>query len=207
MRVLAVEDEVTLLKHLTNRIREVLPEAEIIPFDNAGDTLSVLPQMQMDIAFLDIEIGNMNGVELAKRIKAEYPRCDIVFCTGYGDYAVQAFNLGASDYLMKPITKKKIEHALSLLRQNGIPGAAGHGMYIQCFGEFEVFFDGKPVTIFTKRAKELLAFLVDRAGAVCAPSEINKVILMDSSESYHIGRCQKYRFIFKRRGKAALSFW
>ena len=107
MRVLAVEDEGILLGQLTNRIREALPESEIAAFDNADDAIAALPQKAIDIAFLDIAIGNMTGVDLAKRIKAVYPHCDIVFCTGYSDYAPQAFELGASDYLMKPVTAKK----------------------------------------------------------------------------------------------------
>ena len=184
MRVLAVEDEVILLKHLTNRIHEALPEAEILAFDNPGDAMSVLPDVEADIAFLDIAIGDMNGVDLAKHIKAVHPCCDIVFCTGYSDYAAQAFDLGASDYLMKPITKKKIEHALSLLRQTNVRKLTEQGLYIRCFGEFEVFYQGKPVISFTKRSKELLAYLVDKAGAVCTSVDISNAIFRGSSDSY-----------------------
>ena len=184
MRILAVEDEAILLKHLANRIHEALPEAEVLAFDNSDDALAVLPEKKTDIAFLDIAIGVMNGVDLAKRIKAIYPACDIVFCTGYSDYATQAFDLGASDYLMKPITKEKIEHALSLLRQTNVRHVTTQGLYIRCFGEFEVYFHGKPMTAFTKRSKELLAYLVDKAGAVCASSEISSAIFKDSADSY-----------------------
>ena len=137
MRVLAVEDEAILLKHLTNRIREALPEAEILAFDNSEDALAALPKKKTDIAFLDIAIGDMNGVDLAKRIKAAHPACDIVFCTGYSEYATQAFDLGASDYLLKPITKEKIEHALSLLRQTDVRHVLTQGLYIRCFGKFK----------------------------------------------------------------------
>ena len=183
MRILAVEDEAILLKHLTNRIHESLPAAEILAFDNTDDALAVLPKKKTDIAFLDIEIGDMNGVDLAKRIKTIYPCCDIVFCTGYSDYATQAFDLGASDYLMKPITKEKMEHALSLLRQTNVNKDTERGLYFRCFGEFEVFYRGKPVTTFTKRSKELLAYLVNKAGAVCSTSEINSAIFKDSADS------------------------
>ena len=107
MKVLAVEDEPVLLRQLTNRIREALPEAEILAFDNAEDTVDVLAKGAINIAFLDIAIGGMTGVDLAKCIKAEHPQCDIVFTTGYSDYAPLAFELGASDYLMKPVTAKK----------------------------------------------------------------------------------------------------
>ena len=184
MRILAVEDEVILLKHLTGRIHEALPEAEILAFDNTDDTLAALSGKEIDIAFLDIMIGNMNGVDLAKKIKAVYPGCDIVFCTGYSDYALQAFDLGASDYLMKPITKEKIEHALSMLRQTNVHTIQEHELYIRCFGEFEVFYCGEPVIAFTKRSKELLAYLVDKAGAVCTSADISNAIFKSSSDSY-----------------------
>ena len=184
MRIIVVEDEVILLKHLTGLVREVLPEAEIMAFDNTDDVLAVLPEKGPDIAFLDIAIGDMNGVDLAKRIKEKYAGCDIVFCTGYSDYAAQAFELGASDYLLKPVTKEKVLHAISLLRHTSAHMVMEQGLYIRCVGEFEVFYDGKPVTSFTRRSKELLAYLVDKAGAVCASADISNAIFQGSSDSY-----------------------
>ena len=184
MRVFAVEDERILLKHLSDRIREALPEAEILSFDNADDAVRLLPEKEVNIAFLDIEIGNMNGVELAKQIKSVYPCCDIVFCTGYSEYAALAFNLGASDYLMKPVTAEKIRHALSLLRDTDLSGITGQGLYVRCFGEFEVFYDGLPVVSLTKRSKELLAYLVDKAGAVLSTADISNVIFPGNVDSY-----------------------
>ena len=184
MRILAVEDEVRLLRQLTNRIREALPESEIVAFDNADDALAALTKETIDIAFLDIMIGNMTGVDLAKRIKALYPHCDIVFCTGYSDYAPQAFELGASDYLMKPVTAEKIEHALSQLRHTRMYRGTKQGLYIQCFGDFEVFYDGEPVGSFTKRSKELFAYLINKEGVLCPTSEICNAIFRGNSDSY-----------------------
>ena len=184
MRILVVEDELILLKQLTNQIREALPEAEILSFDNPDDALAALKKGEFQIAFLDITIGEMNGVDLAKHIKAAYPQCDIVFCTGYSEYAAEAFDLGASDYLMKPVTKEKIEHALSLLRHTTARDDPDQGLYIRCFGDFEVFYHGEPVAAFTKRSKELLAYLVDKAGTVCATADISNALFQGSSDSY-----------------------
>lgn len=184
MRVLAVEDEPVLLKQLTKRISEALPEAKIMAFDNAADAIAALSQGVIHIAFLDIAIGNMTGVELAGYVKNVYPQCDIVFTTGYSEYAPKAFELGASDYLMKPVTAKKIEHALSQLRYTKLKESMPQGLYIQCFGDFEVFFDGEPLTSFTKRSKELLAYLVNKAGILCPISEICNTIFRESSDSY-----------------------
>ena len=112
-----------------------------------------LPLGVIDIAFLDIAIGTMTGVDLARCIKTAYPGCDIVFTTGYSEYAHKAFELGASDYLMKPVTVEKIEHALSQLRHNALKGNIGNGLFIQCFGDFEVFYNREPVVSFTKRSR------------------------------------------------------
>lgn len=183
MRILAVDDEDILLTHLAKCIREALPEAEILTFDNAEDVSAMLRE-EINIAFLDVALGSVSGIDLAKRIKATYPRCDVVFCTGYDEYAAKAFELGASDYLLKPITTDKIHHALSMLRRNGPMRGAERGFYVRCFGEFEAFCDGKPLTSLTRRAKELLAYLVDKQGTVCTSADISTAIFQDSSDSY-----------------------
>ena len=79
---------------------------------------TVIQENRPDIAFLDIEVGYMSGMELARKIKAAHPLCNIVFCTGYSEYATQAFDLGASDYLLKPITAEKLLNALAHLRHS-----------------------------------------------------------------------------------------
>ena len=184
MRILVVEDEPILLRQLTRRVHEALPEAEIVAFDNADDALASLPSGVIDIAFLDIAIGTVTGVDLARSVKTAYPECDIVFTTGYSEYAPKAFELGASDYLMKPVTAEKIEHALSQLRHTAIKENIGNGLFIQCFGDFEVFYNREPVVSLTKRSKELLAYLINKAGVLCPVTEICNVIFRNSSDSY-----------------------
>ena len=185
MKIFAVDDEPMLLENLVELIGEVLPDAEISAFNNPDDTLDALSENnEIDIAFLDIEIGYMNGVELAKKIKESHPLCNIVFCTGYGEYMAQAFDLGASDYLSKPITKTKIEHAVSLLRHITTAKMPTDGIFVRCFGEFEVFYNGEPLTTLTKRSKELFAYLVDKAGSVCSSTDIINTVFYDNSDAY-----------------------
>ena len=95
-------------------------EAEILPADVE---LMLLPEEERkdpearrkalnscDIAFLDVEMAGMSGVELAETLKRYNSEINIVFCTGYGNYRDAAFELHASGYLMKPITPEKIKH-------------------------------------------------------------------------------------------------
>lgn len=115
----------------------------------------------MDIAFLDIEMGTMSGLELAAGIKRVNGDTKIIFVTGYGHYAVDAFALHATGYLMKPISEADIKRELTF--------AYGEReephIRVQMFGGFEVFVDGKPVSFGRSRAKEFLAYLLDLRGA------------------------------------------
>lgn len=185
MRVFAVDDEQLLLGRLVKTIGKCMPDAEVCAFSTADEVLDALNGEAADIAFLDIELGNHNGVDLAKSIKAVFPFCNIVFCTGYQSYAIEAFGLGASDYLMKPITEEKLMHSLSQLRFVPEVEAPDGKLFIRCFGEFEVIRDGVPLTSLTKKAKELFAYLIDKSGAVCSSSDIIRALFYDSADSYY----------------------
>ena len=185
MRVFAVDDEQLLLRQLVRTIAKCMPDAEICAFSTPDEALAAISGEAVDIAFLDIELGHVSGVELAKKIKAVYPFCNIVFCTGYSTFTMQAFDLGASDYLMKPITEEKLMHALSQLRYTTELKAPEGKLFVRCFGKFEVFRDGVPLTSLTKKAKELFAFLIDKTGAMSSSSEIIRILFFDSADSYY----------------------
>ena len=184
MRVFAVDDEQLLLNRLVKIIGKCLPDADVCAFSVSDDVINALEGDPVDIAFLDIELGDISGIELAKKIKAMFPFCNIVFCTGYKTYAVEAFGLGACDYLVKPINEEKLRHSLAQLRFISEIEMPKDKLFVRCFGEFEVFFDGVPLKSLTKRAKELLAFLIDKAGALCSTSDIICALFYDKSESY-----------------------
>ncbi|MEG1801695.1 MAG: hypothetical protein RR273_06920, partial [Oscillospiraceae bacterium] len=82
-----------------------------------------------------------------------------------------ALSLHSSGYIMKPATKEKIEYELEHLR-HPVPMHTKHKLWIQCFGNFEVFADGEPIKFTYNKTKELLAFLIDRKGAYCSNGEI-----------------------------------
>lgn len=185
MRIFAVDDERLLLNRLVKTINKCLPMAEVCAFSSSEDVIDALDGEPVDIAFLDIELGGISGIVLAKRIKAVFPFCNIVFCTGYRTHAIEAFGLGASDYLVKPITEEKLMHSLSHLRYISEIKAPKGRLFVRCFGEFEVFFDGKPLMSLTKKSKELFAFLIDKAGALCSTSDITRALFFDKAESYY----------------------
>ena len=173
MRIIAVDDEKIALEALSGSIKAIVSEDEVVSFRYPEDALNYAKENICDIAFLDIEMVGMSGVELAEELKKQNSEINIVFCTGYGNYRDVAFELHASGYLMKPITPEKIKRELENLRR---PITEKKKLKVQTFGNFEVYVDGKPLNFKYRRTKELFAYLVDRVGAMCTVGEITGIL-------------------------------
>jgi two-component SAPR family response regulator len=132
-----------------------------------------------DVAFLDIEMKGMNGVELARELKKINPDINIIFSTGFGTYRDVAFDLHASGYLIKPITAESIKRELDNLRR---PVAEPKRLKVNTFGNFEVLFNGLPIVFKYQKSKELLAYLIDRRGAMCSTGELMAVLFEDDGD-------------------------
>lgn len=182
MRIIAVDDEKLALETLVNSITKVAPEADIHGFRKPDEATLFVQQNECDIAFLDIKMRGMTGLELAKQLKDIKGDINIIFVTGYSEYTLDAFRLYASDYLLKPATPEQVKQAMEHLR-TPIKPKADKKLYIQCFGNFEVFADGKPVIFKRTKSKKLFAYLVDRMGASCTMGELMTVIWEDGSDT------------------------
>ncbi|WP_432651234.1 response regulator [Huintestinicola sp.] len=175
MRIIAVEDEEIALDVLERAIREAEPSAEVAVFDKSTAALEYASENKCEAAFLDINMGGINGIALAKALKLEGPEINIIFSTGYDEYALEAIEMRVSGYIMKPITAEKVRDELDNLRYCD-PAAADGKLRIQCFGNFDVFSGDKPLEFKYSKTKELLAYLVDRNGAMCTNNEIISVL-------------------------------
>lgn len=101
MRFLAVDDEPFMLDGLVSALRDARPGAEILPFQRPEDALEAAREQPADVAFLDIQMGGMTGLQLAVELKKIKPDIHIIFATGYSQYAVDAFAMHATgDRLM-----------------------------------------------------------------------------------------------------------
>lgn len=177
MRIMAVDDESFALKDTVDAVREAAPEAVVSDFQLPSKALAFAAQTAVDVAFLDIEMGAMNGLEMAKELKKLQPHANVVFVTGYSEYALDAFSLFASGYLLKPISAANVREALANLRTPVT--REDKGLRVQTFGNFEVFMDGKPVHFPRSKAKELFAYLVHKRGTGCATRELTAVLFED----------------------------
>ena len=183
MKIIAVDDEQIALEGLLDVIREAVPEAEVEGFEYPGDALEFLEEYDCNIAFLDVEMAEMSGVELAERLKLRNPDINIIFATGFEDYRKEAYDLHASGYITKPITVEKVKKELGDLRR---PIPVRKRVRVQTFGNFEAYVDGTPFSFKYSKTKEILAYLIDRKGALCTSAELQAVIFEDDGghESY-----------------------
>ncbi|MCQ2386330.1 MAG: response regulator [Clostridia bacterium] len=182
MNVLLVDDEVLALRELEDAVRAVLPEGKIFCFAKASEALDFVEKTPLDIAFLDINMRFIDGITMAKKITELYPVCNVIFCTGYQEYALDALGTYCSGYLLKPVSAEKIRNAVNHLRYP-LPQKKRR-VEIRCFGNFDVSCDGKPVAFKYKKTRELLAYLVDRNGAEATTREIMVAIFEADNASY-----------------------
>ena len=183
MKIIAVDDEWIALEGLMDVISEAAPDAELNGFEYPEDALDFVDEHDCNIAFLDVEMAGMSGVELAEQLKLRNPDINIIFATGFEEYRKEAYDLHASGYLTKPITVEKVKRELGDLRR---PIPKRRRMRVQTFGNFEAYIDGMPIAFKYSKTKELLAYLVDRKGALCTSGELQAVLFEDgvAHESY-----------------------
>lgn len=193
MKIIALDDEDIMLEHLCDCIREAEPEAEVIPFKKSSEVLEYAKKGRIDIAFLDIEMRGMLGTELAKKLKTISPKTNIIFATGYKEYQGEAFDMHVSGYLMKPINTQKVRKELNELRFPLLPYSK-HKVRFQCFGNFEVFVEGKPINFHYEKTKEMLAYLVDSRGASCSNDEIMSALWQDEKKDDYLRHIRKDLF-------------
>ena len=179
MRVIVVDDEIYMLETLQEAVSASSDIQSIQAFSTCSSALAYVKEHKIDIAFLDINMRGIGGLGLAEKIIELQPQCKIVFCTGYEEYAVSAFQLHVSGYLMKPIkpqaVQKEIDHIKGVKHQEKL-------LDIKCFGNFEVYVKGERVPFKRSKTKELFAFLVDRRGAGVTAKQICAAIFPDDTD-------------------------
>ena len=179
MIAIAVDDEILMLGALVKAISASPDIEEVTRFSDCEEALSFVKNNPIDIAFLDINMRGMGGLALAENILSACPKCKIVFCTGYEEYAISAFKLHASGYLMKPISAEDVQGEI-----DNIKGVRQKEklLDVNCFGNFEVYAKGEKLIFKRMKTKELFAFLVDRKGAGMTAKQICAVLFPDDMD-------------------------
>ena len=179
MKAITVDDEIYMLETLHEAVIASSDIELAEAFSSCSAALAYAAENPVDVAFLDINMRGIGGLGLAEKLMELHPRCKIIFCTGYEEYAVSAFQLHVSGYLMKPITPEAVQREINHIK--GVT-AAENLLSIKCFGNFEVLYNGKSLPFRRKKTKELLAVLVDRTGAGVTAKQICAILFPDDTD-------------------------
>ncbi|HUL57104.1 MAG TPA: LytTR family DNA-binding domain-containing protein [Usitatibacter sp.] len=114
-RALIADDEANLAEHLRARLEQAWPGLEILPLAfNGVDALRTINDEEPEVAFLDIRMPGLTGIELARRIDT---KTHVVFVTAFDQYAVEAFDREVVDYILKPVTDERLAKSVERLRR------------------------------------------------------------------------------------------
>ena len=201
MRVLCVDDALPIMEDTVRMCRQFSKIDEVVGFTRPKEAVAWLTDNAVDLALLDIDMPEINGLMLAERLKRIHPNAAVIFLTAFPEYAVDAFKLHATGYLLKPVSaddlRREVEYAFS---RTYIPPTSH--IVVQTFGGFEVFVDGSTLDFARAKSKELLAYLVDQNGTGVTRPTIFAALWED--ELYSRSR-QKYLDVVIRSLKDTLK--
>jgi len=114
--IIMVDDEGIILSGGLPVLEEVFPNANISGFTRPSEAINYAQNNPIALAFLDIEMGKLNGLEVCRELQRINPNTNVIFLTAYMDYSLDAWKTGASGFIIKPITAKEVRNQLARLR-------------------------------------------------------------------------------------------
>lgn len=168
MKVMLVDDEQLALDMLEMTLKKISDEIEIVAkFTEPQKAFKSLENVSVDVIFLDMEMGSLHGLKLAREISERY-RIPTIFVTAYAQFALEAFEVEAIDYLLKPIQKERLEKALEkvkerlplLKNQSTDVSKETSELFVHAIGSFKLIDHNKAIVKWrTRKAQELFVFL------------------------------------------------
>ncbi|BAU28631.1 two-component SAPR family response regulator [Aneurinibacillus soli] len=171
MRAMLVDDEEMALDVLEILCKEIGGVTVIGKYRNPFDAVEAVQTQEVDVVFLDVEMPGINGLQTAEKMMRLDDHVHIVFVTAYNQYAVEAFEINAIDYLLKPVRKERLKKTIERLHHTRIVQTGlhkekeSHQARVCCLGTFVLYDkDGQQVKWRTRKTKELFAYLWHHRG-------------------------------------------
>ena len=114
--VLLVDDEEIILNGGLPVLEEVMPDASVSCFTKASEAIAFARETPVALAFLDVEMGKISGLDLCRELLEINPVTNVIFLTAYMEYSFDAWATGASGFMLKPISAQEVRRQLTLLR-------------------------------------------------------------------------------------------
>ena len=171
MKVLLVDDEKASLL-ITRRMISKIPNMEIVGcFQNTKEAFHFVESNKVDIALVDINMPNENGLDFVRRVTREVKDIAILFLTGHKEYALEAYDLHVFDYILKPVTQAKLENSIQLaieklvFLQSAKQMEDSPKLFINTLGILDVRGANSELVRFTSsKSVELLCYLLLKKG-------------------------------------------
>lgn len=208
MKAVLIDDEYYALQGLKMRLDEIGGITIVGMFTTGKQALENIEALRPDVIFLDIEMPNISGIELFSRILEILGDVKIVFTTAYTQYAVEAFELNALDYIVKPIKKERLLKTLERFRAVKPPATAenDHKTAINCFGKLSVVIGETEVNLgLRKKSEELLAYLICAEGKFVAKEKIMEVLWPEVEKDKAANNLYVAFYNLKRQDCSALT--
>ena len=114
--VILIDDQPIILEGGLPTLREAMPNANVVGFTDPMEALLYFKKNVVPLVFLDIELGNINGLNLCREFLRFSPRTNVIYLTSYTEYSMDAWKTGASGYLLKPLIGSEVLQELHRLR-------------------------------------------------------------------------------------------
>lgn len=180
VQIICVDDETLVLGLIVSLCKDLPQKPHVEGFHRAQNALDWLKIHEADLAILDVNMPDLDGISLAAKIKELRPDTAIIFLTGHAQYAVDAFDLHASGYLLKPVNAQRLAAEVAYAMSDRRAPQRENHVEAHTFGDFDLLVDGAPVMFGRARAKELLAYLIDRQGSYVSRANAFAVLWEDA---------------------------
>lgn len=191
---LIVDDEAHLRQHLRHRLSQVWPELEVVAEAcNASTAQQLYREHQADIVFLDIRMPGQSGIEIATHF---IEKSIVVFVTAYDHYAIEAFEKGAVDYLLKPIEKDRLSHCCKRLQERlsfGVNSELVSNHYIEiknCLAQLS--------TAHEKQPKKYLRWIQAGVGSGIRLISTSDILYFRADEKYTCVRTEQAEYLIRK---------
>ena len=164
IKAIIVDDEENIIEEIKDVI-ESLGDIKVVSWDtNPINAVETIKNIDVQIAFLDIDMPGMNGIKLAEKINSINPNIEIIFITAYNKYALEAFEVNAIDYILKPVRKERVEKSLKRIIKIIGENLSKDNMSkvkVRSFKKFEVLIGNDLVKWRILKDGELFAYLTE----------------------------------------------